>query len=202
MMAKMRVIALAFAMAGLLALGGCASAQSGSAAGSSASGSSAVSASSSSASSTSSASSSSAPTSVPSDSVLPESEWGDYFSVLGEDAVAFGQRVQTELPVEAYALWEGVGGGDPVELTDSADICTLFNALASANIAGEATMISTDDYTTFGFKFADGTGYRFRYDSLAVEVKEGSTWNYYALDASPEFYAYAELAKRHTMYGE
>ena len=150
----------------------------------------------------SAASPSSASGSVPTSSVagiLPESEWGDLFATLGEDAVAFGNRVQAELPVKAYACWQGEGGGDPLWYEDPADITALFNALAESGIAGEAKTVSTDDYTSFGFEFADGTRFGVMMDSMSIQVAEGNTWMFYEVDASPALQSFADQAKKHTM---
>lgn len=113
--------------------------------------------------------------------------------------MAFGQRVQTDLPVKAYACWQGEGGGDPIWYEDPADIRSLFNALASSGIAGEAQSVSSDDYTSFGFTFADGETYGFMFDSMALEVQEDGKWKAYEVDASPALASYAEQAKKHTM---
>lgn len=120
------------------------------------------------------------------------------FATLGDDAVAFGKRVQGELPVKAYALWQGVGGGEPVEFDDPADICALFNALAGTSIASEAETVTTDDYTSFGFTFADGSRFSVMFDSMALEVSEGGTWKAYAIDPGPGLDDFASLAKEHT----
>ena len=131
--------------------------------------------------------------------VLPEVEWGDLFATVGDDAIAFGQRVQSELPVKAYALWQGEGGGEPIWYEDPADIRALFNALAASGIAGEAQTITTDDYTSFGFEFADGTKFSVMFDSMSLQVQEGNAWKFYQVAPSAELSSYADQAKRHTM---
>ena len=103
------------------------------------------------------------------ESVLPESEWGSLFPVVGDEAVEFGRRVQADLPVKAFAEYDGMASGTPVEFTDPGEIRALFNALAVANADEEASMVSTDDYTRFWFEFDDGTEYGFFFDSMAVE---------------------------------
>lgn len=183
---------------GLMVLAGCATAAPSSSGNTPASGSSAASSGASSASSA--ASSASAPSGGSQvEGVLPESAWGNLFATVGESAVAFGQRVQADLPVKAYACWQGEGGGEPIWYEDPADVKALFNALASSGVAGEAQSVSTDDYTSFGFEFANGDTYGFMFDSMALEVQEGGTWKAYELDASPALAAYAQNAKDHTM---
>lgn len=132
-------------------------------------------------------------------SVLPESEWGALFATIGQDAVAFGQRVQTDLPVRAHVCWQGEGGGDPIWFEDAADIQALFNALASSGVKGEAETVTTDDYTSFMFEFSDGARYNIMFDSMAVQVAEGNTWKFYAVDPSPALASFADLAEAHTM---
>lgn len=131
--------------------------------------------------------------------VLPESEWGDLFATIGDNAIAFGQRVQGDLPVKAYACWQGIGGGDPIWFEDPADIVSLFNALASSSVAGEATTMSTDDYYSFGFEFANGETFGFMFDSMVVQVKDGDSWKFYDVAASPALAAFANQAMKHTM---
>ena len=111
----------------------------------------------------------------------------------------FGQRVQTELPVRAYACWQGMGGGEPIWYDDPAEIRALFNALAATNLAGKATTISTDDYTSFGFKFADDTGYGVMFDSMTVQIEENNVMEFYDLDITPELARFARQARQHTM---
>ena len=131
--------------------------------------------------------------------VLPESEWGNLFPTLGDGAVAFGQRVQNELPVKAYACWQGEGGGEPILFESPDDIAALFNALASSGVGGKATTVSTDDYTSFGFKFADDAGFSFMFDSMTVMVDVGDKWEFYDVDPSPALASYAAQAWKHTM---
>ena len=150
-------------------------------------------------SSASSASLASSPVSSGASAVLLESEWGDYFPTLGDDAVAFGQRVQSELPVKAYALYQGEGGGEPIEFDDPADIAALFNALASTNVGEPATEVSTDDYTSFWFEFADGSSFGFMFDSMTIEMEKDGTWEFYAIEPNPALESFASLAKQHTM---
>ena len=138
-----RRVVLAFVLGlGLMALAGCATAAS------SSSGSMPSSASSAASSGVSSASSAASSASAPSggsqvEGVLPESAWGNLFATVGESAVAFGQRVQADLPVKAYACWQGEGGGEPIWYEDPADVKALFNALASSGVAGAAQSVST-----------------------------------------------------------
>ena len=129
---------------------------------------------------------------------MGESEWGDLFATKGPDAVEFGRRVQTDLPVKAYACWQGEGGGEPIWYDDPDDIRELFNALASSGVAGEAKFVSTDDYTSFGFEFSNGESYGFMFSSMALEVQEDGKWNAYAVDASPALESYAKQAKERT----
>ncbi len=131
--------------------------------------------------------------------VLPESEWGDLFATIGDNAIAFGQRVQGDLPVKAYACWQGIGGGYPIWFEDPADIVSLFNALASSGVAGEATTMTTDDYYSFGFEFANGETFGFMFDSMVVQVKDGDSWKFYDVAASPALAAFANQAMKHTM---
>ncbi|MBQ9043768.1 MAG: hypothetical protein IJ111_13255 [Eggerthellaceae bacterium] len=190
-----RVIAIILAGLGVLLVAGCANAatSSSTSAASNASSLSAVS------SSSEPASSTSASAGKTDGSALPEEKWGDYFAVLGDDAVAFGRRVQTELPVKAYACYQGEGGGEPIWFEDQADIVSLFNALAATNAAGDAAEVRTDDYTSFGFEFADGTRSDFTFDSMTFMVQEGNSWKIYAIAPNPALEAYADQAKSYTM---
>ena len=131
--------------------------------------------------------------------MLPESEWGNLFVTVGEGAIAFGQRVQNDLPVKAYACWQGEGGGEPIWFDDPADIRALFNGLASSGIAGEATTMTTDDYYSFGFEFANGDRYGFMFDSMVLQVKDGDSWKFYDVAPSPELAAFAYQAQQYTM---
>lgn len=182
------VVVLAVGL-GLVAFAGCSSA---------ASSASSSSTSSFASSSVASPSSSAPSSSASSDGVLGESEWGDLFAAKGEDAIAFGRRVQTDLPVRAYACWQGEGGGEPIWYESPDDIRKLFNALASSGIAGEAQAVSTDDYTSFGFEFADGDSYGFMFSSMALEVQEDGKWKAYELDPSPALTPFAQQAKERT----
>ena len=101
--------------------------------------------------------------------------------------------------MKAYACWQGVGGGEPIWYEDPADIRSLFNALAESGIAGEATMISTDDYTSFGFEFADGSNYGFMFDSMSIQVPRGNSWEFYELDPSSALKSYADAAREYTL---
>lgn len=133
------------------------------------------------------------------DAVLAEDEWGDFFQTRGEGAVEFGRRVQDDLPVRAVALWAGEGGGSPIEFTDPAEIRALFNALAASNVAGETTTFTTDDYSSFGFEFADGTSCAFYFDSLAFDVGTGDGHLFYDLDPSPDLNTFLQLAYKKSM---
>ena len=191
---KLAVIAIV--VLGAMMIAGCAgasaSSSSSSASVSSSAASSSASSSESSASSGSSASVDGAPTA---DSVLKEGEWGTLFSRKGDSALEFGRRVQTDLPVKAFAEYDGMAGGTPVEFDDPAQIRALFNALASANADSENAMVSTDDYTKFWFEFQDGTEYGFFFDSMSIEVTEDGKYHAYAVEGGADLAWFASAAR-------
>lgn len=133
--------------------------------------------------------------------LLAENAWGNLLSALGSEALAFGRRVQDELPVAAYAQWSGVGGGEPLELTDPAQIRALFNALAGASLGEEASQVTTDDSTAFWFVFADGERFSVSLDSLALVLYKDGHYTAYLIDANDDFYLFAELARQKTLSG-
>ena len=133
--------------------------------------------------------------------VLPESEWGNLFESIGAEAVAFGRRVQGELPVAACVQWSGVGGGEPVEFADPGTVRAVFNALASADVGDEAGEVRTDDYTSFQFVFADGEQYSVSFDSLAITLHENGRYVVYSVDAGADFHALVAMARQATMEG-
>ena len=136
---------------------------------------------------------------IPSDHVLPESEWGDLFEVMGEDYVSFGQRVLSETPVRSYVMYQGAGGGEPVWFDDAETIIKMCNALAVINVTEETGEIRTDDYTSFGFEFEDGSRTSFMFDSLTIQVEEDGKWQFYGLQTNPVFDEYAGMAKEATL---
>ena len=113
--------------------------------------------------------------------------------------MAFGRRVQGELPVQAIACWQGEGGGEPVGFTDPAEIRALFNALASVRLTGYAELVRTDDYTSFSFTFADGSAQVFSFDSMTVEVREGDSWKFHDIHVTPEFETLCAIAQEITL---
>ncbi len=140
------------------------------------------------------------PSAVPeATAILGEDEWGDLLESLGPDAVAFGRRVQGELPQTAYAQWSGEGGGEPVEFTEPAQIRALFNALASAGVGEEAKEVRTDDYTSFWFVFADGGRFSFNFDSMAVDLPDDNSYVEYSVLAGDDLQAFAAIAQAHTL---
>ena len=145
-----RILALVFALTACMVLAvGCAASSSNA---SSATSSATSAAKSSSAASSQAQSSSTASTTATSEEaptaseVVPESEWGTLFAVFGDEAVAFGQRVQSELPASAFAEYDGVASGEPIEFTDPGQIRALFNALAQSNAVEGADEIRTEYY--------------------------------------------------------
>ena len=118
---------------------------------------------------------------------------------MGDEYVAFGRRVQGELPVRAYACYQGEGGGDPIWYDDAATVVALFNALAAAHATEDAGEVRSDDYTSFGFEFADGSNYGFMFDSMSVQVPRGNSWEFYELDPSPALKSYADAAREYTL---
>ena len=107
--------------------------------------------------------------------------------------------MQTELPVKAYACYQGEGGGDPIWFDDPSTIVKLFNALATTNVTEDVGEIWTDDYTSFGFEFADGTKTGFMFDSMTIQVAAGNSWKFYALEVGPDLQSFADMAKKATL---
>lgn len=131
--------------------------------------------------------------------VLAEDEWGNLFATMGDEYVAFGRRVQDEAPVKAYVCYQGEGGGDPLWFDEPDTIVSMFNALAAANVSADPGMVSTDDYTSFGFEFADGASTHFMFESMAFMVAEGNTYKYYGVVTNPELDAFASMARKATL---
>ena len=181
----------AAAIAALAVLSACSASGASSEAGLSGGSAGSVGASASSAGGSSSAASSSA--------VLPESEWGNLFETMGEDYVAFGRVVQTELPGRAYMVYQGEGGGEPTWFDDAGTITALFNALAASGASEDVSEVRTDDYTGFGFEFADGSTAAFLFDSMTFMVEEGGQWKVYAVVATPELEQFATQARAATL---
>ena len=118
---------------------------------------------------------------------------------MGDEYVAFGRRVQGELPVRAYACYQGEGGGDPIWYDDEAAVVALFNALAATHATEDAGEVRSDDYTSFGFEFADGSRTSFMFDSMTFMVAEGNVWKVYGLDYGSDLSAFADEARKATL---
>ena len=200
-----RILALVFALTACMVLAvGCAASSSNA---SSATSSATSAAKSSSAASSQAQSSSTASTTATSEEaptaseVVPESEWGTLFAVFGDEAVAFGQRVQSELPASAFAEYDGVASGEPIEFTDPGQIRALFNALAQSNAVEGADEIRTDDYTRFWFVFADGSRQSFFFDSMTVQKTVDNSYVFYTVDPMSDLTWFIDAAKGRFLEG-
>ena len=131
--------------------------------------------------------------------VLPKQSWGSLFSTMGEEYVAFGERVLGETPTRAYVCYQGEGGGDPIWFDDADEIVDIFNALAATNALEGEWEVRTDDYTSFGFEFADGSRTSFMFDSLTFMVAENNQWKIYGLETNSTFDRYASMARTATL---
>ncbi|MDL2238436.1 hypothetical protein LJC56_11540 [Christensenellaceae bacterium OttesenSCG-928-K19] len=69
----------------------------------------------------------------------------------------FAENFEDNVPVSISVLYQTEAGGEPYTVTDEETIRSVFEALQSMMVLGEAGSGHTDDYLNYYFEMADGT---------------------------------------------
>lgn len=108
----------------------------------------------------------------PSDAVLSEDKWGDYYQACGQETIEWAQNFAFE-DVESLELsWLMEGGLVPHEYMDTEMITIAFNSLAVLALDKQTDVVTDDNSYGIRFVMKDGSKMDFSFNDGNAELSE------------------------------